>query len=52
VSDETTTTRRQRLRPSQTYQRIAVEWLLVVLFAGVVLAILGCAAAVVFWAWS
>lgn len=34
------------------YARDAIEYLAVALFAGVVLAILGLAAAVVFWAWS
>ena len=50
--ERVTTERQPRRVASNRYQRIAIEWLLVVLFAGIVLAILGVAAAIVWWAWS
>lgn len=39
-------------RLQSPYTRMAVEWILVVLFAGIVAAILGVAAAIVYLAWA
>ena len=42
----------ERRRLSSPYTREAVEWIAVLGFAGMVIAILAFAAAVVFWAWT
>jgi len=34
------------------YAALAVEWILVALFAGVVIGILGVMSALVYWAWT
>lgn len=39
-------------RLTYPYTRMAVEWIAVAGFAGIVAAILGIAAAFVFWAWT
>lgn len=56
MTDETTkTTRARRERParlSSQYQRVVIEWLVVVLFAGLVAGILAFVGAIVYWAWA
>lgn len=39
-------------RLTYPYTRMAVEWIAVAGFAGIVAAILGVAAALVYWAWT
>ena len=45
-----TTGREGRL--NSPYTKLAIEWIMVTFFAGIALAILGVAAAVVYWAWT
>jgi hypothetical protein len=47
VTDDATSS-----RMSSRYTRVAIEWTLVGLFAGLALAILGVAGALVYWAWT
>jgi hypothetical protein len=49
VSEERQTRRRGT---RSDYSRAAIEWILIAGFAGIVLAILALAAALVYWAWT
>jgi hypothetical protein len=42
----------QKKKLQSPYARHAIEWITVAAFAGIVLAILGCAAAIVAWSWG